>query len=139
MKKFFLFLLGTMVLCACSKTQTEQEIDLSKISFEAELSCVSDYVSSGTKHHTILCTGKLGGFNGDVVVCISPAFSSSIYGSGSKNLTVAGEYTSFSFSFDVGEDNDYVENTPQTCDISVTKGTTGYGPTLFKSSVVVNL
>lgn len=132
MKKLFLLLASIVAVCSCDKENSK--IDPSLVNVEIELSCIDEepYGSFNTEH-TILCTGKIGGFVGEATVRIRT--SSFPYFSTSKSVSVAGESTSFSFTFKGSADSDY-NNKPMTFDVEVV------GPNyqeLFRSSVVVYL
>lgn len=130
MKKLFLLLASIIASCSCNKENSK--IDPSLVNVEIELSCIDEepaYV--GKTKHTILCTGKIGGFTGEARINIGSGSS----GTNTKTVSVAGENTSFSYTFHVWEDNVYT-NKPITFDITVS------GPhyqELFRSSVVVYL
>lgn len=130
MKKLFLLLASIIAICSCNKENSK--IDPSLVNVEIELSCIDEepaYV--GKTKHTILCTGKIGGFTGEARMKIE----SGPLMTGTKTVSVAGENTSFSYTFHVWEADVYT-NKPRTFDITVS------GPQyqeLFRSSVVVYL
>lgn len=133
MKKLFLLLASIVAVCSCDKENSK--IDPSLVNVEIELTCIDEepaYAYGKTKH-TILCTGKIGGFTGEASIGIGS--SSPWTGTNTKTVSVAGENTSFSYTFHVTEYDDYT-NKPITFDITVS------GPQyqeLFRSSVVVYL
>ena len=129
MKKLFLLLASLVAICSCDKENSK--IDPSLVNVEIELSCIDEepYGTYDTKH-TILCTGKIGGFVGEATIKISP-----VYNDNSRTVSVAGESTSFSFTFTETQSNE-ATNKPRTYDVIIT------GPNyeqLFKSSVVIFL
>lgn len=132
MKKLFLLLASIVAICSCNKENSK--IDLSLVNVEIELSCIDEEPnSSSSTTHTILCTGKIGGFTGDAKIEISSG--SPYYLSAYNRVSVAGESTSFSFTFTEAVSDEY-NNKPITCDVEV------IGPnneTIFKSSVVIYL
>lgn len=132
MKKLFLLLASIVAVCSCDKENSK--IDPSLVNVEIELSCIDEEPAyGGETKHTILCTGKIGGFTGEARIGIGS--SSPWTGTNTKTVSVAGENTSFSYTFHVTEDDDYT-NKPITFDITVS------GPQyqeLFRSSVVVYL
>lgn len=130
MKKLFLLLASIVAICSCDKEN--YKIDPSLVNVEIELSCIDEEpVYGGKTKHTILCTGKIGGFTGEARIKIEsgPLMTET------KTVSVAGENTSFSYTFHVWEADVYT-NKPRTFDITVS------GPQyqeLFRSSVVVYL
>lgn len=129
MKKLFLLLASLVAICSCDKENSK--IDPSLVNVEIELSCIDEepYDTYDTKH-TILCTGKIGGFVGEATIRISPGNYGHI-----QTVSVAGESTSFSFTFTDIQSNK-ATNKPRTYDVRIT------GPNyeqLFKSSVVIFL
>ena len=134
MKKILSYFAGVVLAMVAfsSCTKENSTIDPSLVNVEVELSCIDEEPAYGGKtKHTILCTGKIGGFTGEARIKIE---------SGSlvietKTVSVAGENTSFSYTFYVWESDVYT-NKPRTFDITVS------GPQyqeLFRSSVVVYL
>lgn len=126
MKKLFLLLASLVAICSCDKENSK--IDPSLVNVEIELSCI-DEEPDGTNltTHTILCTGKIGGFVGKATIEINY--------SNSRTVSVAGESTSFSFTFTDTQSNK-ATNKPRTYDVIIK------GPNyeqLFKSSVVIFL
>jgi len=137
MKKLFLLLASLVAICSCDKENSSDKenskIDPSLVNVEIELSCIDEEPDGIYTDHTILCTGNIGGFTGEATVRIGT--SSSPYFSTSKSVSVAGESTSFSFTFQGRAYSDY-NNKPITFDVEVE------GPNfqkLFRSSVVVYL
>lgn len=133
MKKLFLLLASIVAICSCNKENSKEnsKIDPSLVNVEIELSCIDEEpVYGGKTEHTILCTGKIGGFTGEARINIGSGYSWT-----TKTVSVAGENTSFSYTFHVWEADVYT-NKPRTFDITVS------GPQyqeLFRSSVVVYL
>lgn len=129
MKKLFLLLASIVAICSCNKENSK--IDPSQVNVEIELSCIDEEPAYGGKtKHTILCTGKIGGFTGEARINIGSGYSWT-----TKTVSVAGENTSFSYTFHFTKDDVYT-NKPITFDITVS------GPQsqeLFRSSVVVYL
>ena len=126
MKKIFLLLASLVAICSCDKENSK--IDPSLVNIEIELSCIDEEPGTYRTKHTILCTGKIGGFVGDATIEISPGYSR-------KTVSVAGESTSFSYTFTENLDNE-LTNKPRTYDVTI------YGPyhkRLFQSSVVIFL
>lgn len=134
MKKILSYFAGVVLAMVAfsSCTKENSKIDPSQVNVEIELSCIDEEPAYGGKtRHTILCTGKIGGFTGEarIKIEIGPMMTET------KTVSVAGENTSFSYTFLVWEDDVYT-NKPRTFDITVS------GPLfqeLFRSSVVVYL
>lgn len=134
MKKILSYLAGVVLAMVAfsSCTKENSKIDPSQVNVEIELSCIDEEPAYGGKtRHTILCTGKIGGFTGEARIKIEsgPLMTET------KTVSVAGENTSFSYTFHVWEADVYT-NKPRTFDITVS------GPQyqeLFRSSVVVYL
>ena len=123
------------MIYSCDKeSKKESKIDPSLVNVEIELSCIGEEPADRISYteHTILCTGKIGGFTGTANIKI---YSSSPYFNYTKSVSVAGESTSFSFTFTDDAHNDF-KNKPITFDVTIE------GPNyqeLFRSSVVVYL
>lgn len=134
MKKILSYFAGVVLAMVAfsSCTKENSKIDPSQVNVEVELSCIDEEPAySGKTKHTILCTGKIGGFTGEARIKIE---SGSLV-TETKTVSVAGENTSFSYTFYVWESDVYT-NKPRTFDITVS------GPQyqeLFRSSVVVYL
>lgn len=134
MKKILSYFAGVVLAMVAfsSCTKENSKIDPSQVNVEIELSCIDEEPAYGGKtKHTILCTGKIGGFTGEARINIGGGSS----GTNTKTVSVAGENTSFSYTFHVWEADVYT-NKPRTFDITVS------GPQyqeLFRSSVVVYL
>lgn len=134
MKKILSYFAGVVLAMVAfsSCTKENSKIDPSQVNVEIELSCIDEEPAYGGKtKHTILCTGKIGGFTGEARIKIEsgPLMTET------KTVSVAGENTSFSYTFHVWEADIYT-NKPRTFDITVS------GPQyqeLFRSSVVVYL
>lgn len=132
MKKLFLLLASLVAICSCDKENSDKEnskIDPSLVNVEIELSCIDEEpVSIYDTKHTILCTGKIGGFVGKATIEIRPTYNT-------RTVSVAGESTSFSYTFTETQSNK-ATNKPRTYDVMI------YGPNyeaLFRSSVVIFL
>lgn len=134
MKKILSYFAGVVLAMVAfsSCTKENSKIDPSLVNVEVELSCIDEEPAYGGKtKHTILCAGKIGGFTGEARIKIE---SGSLV-TETKTVSVAGENTSFSYTFHVWESDVYT-NKPRTFDITVS------GPQyqeLFRSSVVVYL
>ena len=134
MKKILSYFAGVVLAMVAfsSCTKENSKIDPSQVNVEIGLSCIDEEPEyGGTTKHTILCTGKIGGFTGEarIKIEIGPLMTET------KTVSVAGENTSFSYTFHVWEADVYT-NKPRTFDITVS------GPQyqeLFRSSVVVYL
>lgn len=134
MKKILSYFAGVVLAMVAfsSCTKENSKIDPSQVNVEIELSCIDEEPAYGGKtRHTILCTGKIGGFTGEARIKIEsgPLMTET------KTVSVAGENTSFSYTFYVWEADVYT-NKPRTFDVTVS------GPQyqeLFRSSVVVYL
>lgn len=134
MKKILSYFAGVVLAMVAfsSCTKENSKIDPSQVNVEIELSCIDEEPAyGGNTKHTILCTGKIGGFTGEARIKIEsvPLMTET------KTVSVAGENTSFSYTFHVWEADVYT-NKPRTFDITVS------GPQyqeLFRSSVVVYL
>ena len=137
MKKIFLVLASIVAVCSCDK----DKIDSSSVNVEIELSCIDeepvsyDYDEEKTMH-TILCTGKIGGFTGDADIVIKTD-DNLIFG---RNIIfVAGGSTSFSFTFTANVDSEY-NNKPITLYVSVIAvPPSGGSEYVYESSVVIYL
>lgn len=133
MKKILSYFAGVVLAMVAfsSCTKENSKIDPSQVNVEIELSCIDEEPAYGGKtKHTILCTGKIGGFTGEARIKIESALMTE-----TKTVSVAGENTSFSYTFHVWEADVYT-NKPRTFDVTVS------GPQyqeLFRSSVVVYL
>lgn len=126
MKKLFLLLASLVAICSCDKENSK--IDPSLVNVEIELSCIDEEPHGTYTEHTILCTGKIGGFVGEAAIEIRPTYNR-------RTVSVAGESTSFSYTFTDTQSNE-ATNKPRTYDVIIT------GPNyeqLFKSSVVIFL
>lgn len=140
MKKLFFIIIG---LCALTLTACEKEsIDLSLVSAEVELECIAEEYDTpkyDKTSHTILCTGKVGGFTGLALIEVSGV--DGLFGE--QEIVVAGSETSFSFTFK------YYDGTPQTFTVAIyaDEDKDGYvsqyeydgSQRVFESSVVIIL
>lgn len=117
MKKILSYFAGVVLAMVAfsSCTKENSKIDPSQVNVEIELSCIDEEPAYGGKtRHTILCTGKIGGFTGEarIKIEIGPMMTET------KTVSVAGENTSFSYTFHVWEADVYT-NKPRTFDITV--------------------
>lgn len=132
MKKILSYFAGVVLAMVAFSSCTKENSKIDQVNVEIELSCIDEEPAYGGKtKHTILCTGKIGGFTGEARIKIE----SGPLMTGTKTVSVAGENTSFSYTFHVWGADVYT-NKPRTFDVTVS------GPQyqeLFRSSVVVYL
>ncbi|MBP3383384.1 MAG: hypothetical protein J6K78_05700 [Tidjanibacter sp.] len=140
MKKLFFIIIGlcALTLTACEKESIES-IDLSLVSAEVELECIAEEIDYPNTSHTILCSGKVGGFNGKAFIDVEGIID------GSKSIVVAGSETSFSFTIKDRLSGSYT-GTPQTFSVTIYADVNGDGHVyslnediVFQSSVVIIL
>ena len=140
MKKLFFIIIGlcALTLTAC-EVETQKSIDLSLVSAEVELECIAEEIDYSTTSHTILCSGKVGGFNGKAIIDVEGIID------GRESIVVAGSETSFSFTFTDPCHKNYT-GTPQTFSVTIYADVNGDGyvysineDIVFQSSVVIIL
>ena len=143
MKRLLFIIIGlcALTLTAC-EVETQKSIDLSLVSAEVELECIAEEcnpTNSSETYHTILCSGKVGGFNGKAFIDVEGIID------GSESIVVAGSETSFSFTIKDKLSGSYT-GTPQTFSVTIYADVNGDGHVyslnediVFQSSVVIIL
>ena len=140
MKKLFFIIIGlcALTLTAC-EVETQKSIDLSLVSAEVELECIAEEIDYPNTFHTILCSGKVGGFNGKAIIDVEGIID------GYEYIVVAGSETSFSFTIEDRLSSSYT-GTPQTFSVTIYADVNGNGDVhfgndyiVFQSSVVIIL
>lgn len=127
--------IASLCLLSCEKEKVEvEEIDLSKVNVEVEFECIGEEVetlSYGDNYvYTILCTGKIGGFNDYAYIQIFHDLSLKL----NESIVVAGDYTSFSFAFTLRSGERYY-NEPINIEVKIRAN----NQTIFNSNAVIIL